>query len=179
MKEEVDKILHEADKVAVQETTHLSSKFRDAAIHGRASRYIKLAENSAADEYYKKYGGSFDKRGSEYSPKELLGGKVFIYTMVALTANLVLYLPAYFLLVWGGVNKHDAAFVAVIINTAISTIAWGLLEEKSMKHSAYKAGMRAEAENHIVGKYHIAKNKIDSHYTAKGHLPDYDFDWKE
>lgn len=179
MNEEVDKILHEANTFAIQETAHLSGKYKSSAIHGTTSRYIRNAEDGAVEKYYKNTGRRFDSRGSEYSPNEQLWGKIFTYTMIALVANIILYAPVYFLLVWGQLGKHNAMFISIIISTAIGLTAWGLLEEKSMKRSAFKAGMRAEAENHIVAKYHMAKNKVDAHYKSKGHLPDDDFAWKE
>lgn len=179
MKEEVDKILHESNEIATQETAHLSSKYREAAVHGRATRHLSLAEKSAALDYYKKSGRNFDN-DEDAEPYQRIVAMIFVYAVMACLVNLVLYLPVYYLAnSWGNANKHDAVYITLIFNTAVSAILIGISSEITMKRKAFIAGMRAEADNHVISKYHIAKDRIDERYTSNGNLPDDDFDWKD
>ncbi|HVW23332.1 MAG TPA: hypothetical protein VHB51_02535 [Candidatus Saccharimonadales bacterium] len=176
---EIDRILHETNEVANQETAHLSSKYREAAVHGRATRHISLAEKSAAEDYYKKAGRNFDN-DENAEPYQRIIALIFVYALIACLVNLILYLPVYYLTKsWGNVSKHDAVYITIIINTAVSAILIGISSEITMKRKAFIAGMRAEADNHIISNYHVAKDKLDERYTSNGNLPDYDFDWKE
>lgn len=176
---EVDRILHETNEVAAQETAHLSSKYREAAVHGRATRHISLAEKNAVEDYYKKAGRNFDN-DEDAEPYQRIIAMVFVYALIACLVNLILYLPVYYLAKsWGNADKHDAVYITLIVNTAVSVMLVGISSEISMKRKAFIAGMRAEADNHIISKYHVAKDKIDERYTSNGNLPDDDFEWKD
>jgi hypothetical protein len=178
MKEEVNQIINETNAVAERETAHLSSKYSDAAKHGRATRHISIAEQNAAVDYYKKFGRNFDSEDVE--PASRIVAMMLAYAMIAMLITLVLYLPMNYLVKsWGNANEHDAVYIAIIINMIISTLIIGTMVEISTKRKAFVAGMRAEADNHVVGNYHRAKSKIDENYITKGQLPDYDFRWKE
>lgn len=179
MKEEIDKILSETDEYVNAESINTAIKHGDGALHGRSIRYLIIAENSAAEDYYKKYGRQFDNPDS--NPVQVtLAARILLYIMFALIVNLVLYAPVYFLAVhWAGVSSHDSYYVAVIVNTVIGMIVCGLWVERGTKRLAFKAGMRAEADDQLLTKYHIAKHKIDERYATKGRLPDFDFRWKD
>lgn len=179
MTENVDQLLQETNDVALRETAHLSSKYRDAAVHGRATRHLSIAEKDAAESYYKKTGKHFDAEEDTEAYVRIIA-MIFVYAIIACLVNLILYLPVNYLAKsWGNVSDHDAVYVSVVINTAVSAILIGIFSEISTKRKAFVAGMRAEADNHVINKYHLAKDKIDEHYTSKGNLPDYDFKWKD
>lgn len=178
MTEDVDKLLKETNELAVQETSHLPGKHQESAVHGRATRHLSIAENNAALEYYKTNGKHYDSN-ADIEPYAQLIAMVFVYAIIAGLVNLVLYFPVFYLTkTWGDINSHDAVYVSIIINTAIGAILIGTFSEPTTKRKAFMAGMRAEADNHIVSKYHVAKNKIDDQYSSKGNIPDFDFEWK-
>jgi hypothetical protein len=179
MKEEANKVLLEASKLAAQEVADVPDNRIDAAMHGRVTRHVSIAEKNAAENYYKKSGKYFDIDHDTETHIHIIA-MIFAYAMLALLINLILYLPVNYLTrSWGEVNSHDAVYVTIIINTLISAVAVGLMAEITTKRKAFIAGMRAEADNHIVSKYHMAKDKIDEHYASKGHLFDNNLDWRD
>lgn len=177
MQKDVEKVLSDANDYVENELTHVHHEFRDAAVRGRTARYIRLAENKVINEYYKENGQYFDnKERKEAYLRNIM--MFFVYATIACLINLIFYVPVYYLLTsWAGVNKHDAIYFTLIINTAIGAISTGIWNEGVVKNRAFIAGMRAEADNHIVGKYHRAKDEVDTLYRSKGHLEDDGFEW--
>lgn len=179
MKEEVNKVLQEANKVAEQETAHITNRPREAAVHARTTRHLSNAEKDAAEEYYKKVGRHFDSDEDTEAYVRIVA-MLFVYAIAAGFVNLILYLPVNYLArSWGEVNSHDAVYVTVIINTVISAMLVGIFSEFTTKRKAFIAGMRAEADSQVISKYHKAKEQIDNQYASTGQIPDYDFKWKE
>lgn len=179
MKEEVDKVLQETSKIAEQETAHIINRPREAAVHGRATRHLSNAEKDAAENYYKKVGHHFDS-DEDTEAYVRITAMLFVYAIITGLINLVLYLPVNYLArSWGGVNNHDAVYVSIIINTVISALLVGIFSEFTTKRKAFIAGMRAEADSQVIGKYHLAKEQIDDQYASTGQIPDYDFKWKD
>ena len=179
MSKKVNEILEEATEHVKGELSRQDIPDRRLEIftYARMSRHIRLAENNAASEYYKKHGRHFDNHDNN-GTHIIISVRIFIFIIFALLANLILYFPTYYLAVhWGEVNKHDATYIAIIVNTAIGMIAGGIWSEYGAKRTAFIAGMRAEADKHVVGNYHEARDRIEAHNVSKGHLPDYDFEW--
>lgn len=176
MKEDANKVLLEASKLAAQEVADVPDNRIDAAMHGRVTRHISIAEKDAAENYYKKTGKYFDVDGDTEAHIRVLG-MVFVYAMVTCLVNLIFYLPVNYLArSWGEVNSHDATYVTIIINTVISAVLVGLMAETTTKRKSFIAGMRAEADNHIISKYHAAMDKLDEHYDI---YSDDDYKWRD
>lgn len=179
MSKDVNEILKEATEHVKDELSRqdIPDKRLETFTHARMSRHLRLAENNAAREYYKKHGRHFDNHDNDSTTYNLFI-RVLLFILYAFLTNLVLYFPTYYLAVhWGEVNKHDATYAAIIVNTAIGMIAGGIWSEHGTKRTAFIAGMRAEADKHVVGNYHEAKGRIEAHNVSKGNLPDYDFEW--
>lgn len=160
-KEETDEILAGASDYASGEfaSTNLSDKHKDTFLEARTARRIRITGDNAANEYYRETGKHFDNDDSTEVYIRIFA-MVFAYLILALFVNLFLYLPVKYLAEsWAGVNSHDATYIAVIINTAIGTILFGMRSEVSMKRKAFIAGMQAEANDQILGKYHEANAK--------------------
>lgn len=169
MTKEADEILKGASDYASGEfaSSNLSNEHKDMFLEARTGRRIRLTGDNAAKDYYKRAGRHFDSAEYEDSGNPI-PVRIFLYSLVAFLINLVLYFPVYYLLIsWGGANRHDAVYITIIINTAISTVLTGIYLEFDMKHKAFIAGMHAEARDHVVGKYHEAENKLTRHYMTK------------
>lgn len=153
------KILSDASDYASREfaSTDLSDKRKDVFIEARTARRIQVTGENASKEYYKETGRHFDNDDGTEAYIRIIAMS-FAYAIMALLINLILYLPVNYLATsWGDVNSHDAIYITIIINTAISVILVGISTEISTKRKAFIAGMHAEATDRIVGKYHEAK----------------------
>lgn len=159
---DADEILAGATDYASGEfaSTNLSDKRKEVFVAARTERRIRLDSDKAAQEYYKETGRHFDNDdGTEAYIR--ITAMAFVYAILALLVNLILYLPVNYLVKsWGGVNSHDAVYVTIIISTVISTILAGISSEISTKRKAFIAGMNAEASDRVVGEYHDATTKL-------------------
>ena len=183
MDEEVKEVLKQAKEHSDKEfdarrgDTFSKVSMKDSLEHGRMSYHLRQAENNAIKEFYKKSGQNFNSGEYEDAGNPIVV-RLFLFASGAFFINLFLYFPIFYLsTAWGGVNRHDAVYITIIINTLISTIIIGLYSEFDMKRKAFIAGMRAEAENRVVGKYHEAKKHIDLHHASKGNIFDHDSEW--
>lgn len=157
-----DEILEGATNYASGEfaSTNLSDKRKEVFVKARTDRRISITRDNAANEYYKETGRHFDNEDGTETYIRIVA-MVFVYAILALLVNLILYLPVNYLVrSWGGVNDHDAVYVAIIINTVISTILAGISSEISTKRKAFIAGMNAEAADRVVGEYHDAATRL-------------------
>lgn len=141
-------------------STNLSEKRKDVFIAARTERRIRIDSDKAAQEYYKKTGRNFDNDdGTEAYIR--VTAMAFVYAILALLVNLILYLPVNYLIKsWGGVNNHESVYITIIISTVISTILAGISSEITTKRKAFIAGMNAEASDCVVGEYHEATTKL-------------------
>ena len=159
---DADEILAGATDYASGEfaSTNLSDKRKEVFLEARTDRRIRTTRDNAANEYYKETGRHFDNEdGTETYIR--ITAMAFVYAILALLVNLLLYLPVNYLVrSWGGANSHDAVYITIIINTLISTVLAGISSEISTKRKAFIAGMNAEANDHVVGEYHKAATKL-------------------
>ncbi len=157
-----DEILAGANDYAYGEfaSTDLSDKHKEMFLNARTDRRIRITKDNAANEYYKETGRHFDNEdGNE--PYVRIVAMIFVYAILTLLVNLILYLPANYLVrSWAGVNDHDAVYIAIIVNTVISAILVGISSEITTKRKAFIAGMNAEANDRVVGEYHGAAAKL-------------------
>lgn len=180
---EADEILAGASDYASGELAgmNLSDKhkdrFKDVILDSRTTRRIRITGNNVAKEYYKETGRNFDNDDGTEAYARIIA-MILIYAIIACTVNLILYIPVYYLLIsWGDVNRHDAVYITLIINTAIGTISTGIWNESNVKRIAFIAGMHAEADDHIVSKYHEAREIMNKAIVSKGDLPYDDHGW--
>jgi len=141
-------------------STNLSDERKEIFLKARTDRRIGITRDKAANEYYKETGRHFDNDdGTEAHIR--ITAMAFVYVILALLVNLILYLPVSFLVrSWGGANSHDAVYITIIINTVISTVLAGISSEITTKRKAFIAGMNAEANDRVVGEYHDAATKL-------------------
>ena len=170
-RKEADEILAGASDYASGEfaSTDLSDKRKDVFLKARTDRHIQKNRDKTAESYYKEAGRYCDYSDAGQETYIYIAAKIFVQLLFIGTANLILYLPTFYVIVpwWGGVSEHDSLYVTLIINTVVGAVLSSLWSESILKRKAFIAGMNAEAADKIVGEYHKAKTKLYDDRTPR------------